>query len=129
MKICPFWGREFVSLCQKYEKEYGNFPFSNDIILNQNYIVIFISLSLVKICQNYIGCINVFLNSQCIVSQEKFQQKSWTSQPSSPFLSLHRSSRLEVLRKNICSVNFGKLSRKHPWRVPVLRNLQGPQLY
>ena len=36
-------------------KEYGNFPFSQDIILKQNYIVIFISLSLVNICQNFIG--------------------------------------------------------------------------
>ena len=38
------------------EKENTNIPFSRDIILKQNYIVMFISLlSLVNICQNYIG--------------------------------------------------------------------------
>ena len=59
MKICQFWGMEFMLLSQKYEervrKEYGNFPFSHDIISKQNYIVIFISLSFVNICQNYVG--------------------------------------------------------------------------
>ena len=37
------------------ERENRNIPFSRDIILKQNYIVMFISLlSLVNICQNYI---------------------------------------------------------------------------
>ena len=36
-------------------QESGHFPFSHDIILKQNYIDIFIWLSLVIICQNYIG--------------------------------------------------------------------------
>ena len=37
------------------KNDYENFPFSNDINLKQNYIVIFVLLSLVSICQNYIG--------------------------------------------------------------------------
>ena len=47
-------GREFMPLSQKYE-EYWSFPFSHDVILKQNYIVIFILSSLVNICQNHNG--------------------------------------------------------------------------
>ena len=50
MKICQIWGKGFMSLSQKYEERVRKFPF-----LVQNYIVIFISLSLVNICHNYIG--------------------------------------------------------------------------
>ena len=36
----------------------------------------------------------------------------------------YRSRRLDVLHKNICSENFGKCSRKHPWWGPALTNFQ-----
>ena len=47
--------------------EYGNFPFLYlyDIILQQNYIVIFVSFSLLNICQNYIGLYYYVLDPQC----------------------------------------------------------------
>ena len=73
MKIYQFWGREFMSLSMK--KEYRNFPFSHDTVLKQNHIVIFISLSLVISVRIILGCINVFLDPQCIVSQEDLQHK------------------------------------------------------
>ena len=62
------------------KKENGSSIFSQDIMLKQNYMVIFISLSLVNICQNYIG-LYVFSYPQCIVSQEDFQHKilNWST--------------------------------------------------
>ena len=54
MKICKFWGRELMSLSLKDKQRVRKFSFSHGIILGQNYIVIFISLSLVNSCQNYI---------------------------------------------------------------------------
>ena len=46
-----------MSLSPKDEEglKYINFPFSHDIVLEQNHIAMFISLSLINICQNYIG--------------------------------------------------------------------------
>ena len=70
------------------KKEYGNFPFSHDIILKQNYIVKFISLSLVNTCQNYI---RLFLDLQFIVNQEKFQHKILNWWTFLSLLSLHTS--------------------------------------
>ena len=57
------------------KKEYGNVPFSQDIILKWNHIVIFISLSLVNTRITILDCIDVILDPQCIVSQEDFQHK------------------------------------------------------
>ena len=37
------------------KRKYENVIFSHDSILKPNYVVIFISLSLVKICENNIG--------------------------------------------------------------------------
>ena len=75
MKICQYLGKEFMCHWVKsMKKVYANFSFSRDINLKQNYIVIFILLSLVNICQNYIALYNVFLYPQCIVSQEGFQR-------------------------------------------------------
>ena len=74
-----------------------------------------------------------FLDPQCIVSQEDFQHKilNWSTLVS--LLSLYTSrtekrgqelwklslnSEAAVLNcyiKNVCSENFGKFSRKHPW--------------
>ena len=56
-----------MSLNQNMKKEYGNFPFLYlyDIILKQNYIVIFISFSLLNICQNYIGLYYYVLDPKC----------------------------------------------------------------
>ena len=78
MKICQVWGRGFTSLSQKYEERVWKFFFLARH--KQNYIVTFISLSLVNICQNYM-CLYVFLDPQCIVSQEDFQHKilNWST--------------------------------------------------
>ena len=107
IKVERFKGREMIKIwklvnfregnscrwVRSTDKEYGNFPFSHDIILKQNYIVIFTSLSLINICQNYIGldCINVSLDPQCIVSQEDFQHKIVIWSILLPLLSLHTS--------------------------------------
>ena len=72
--ICQFvnFGRGIhVTLSQKYEERVQKriqSTFLHNIILKQNYIVIFIPLSLVNICQNLLDCINAFLDSQCVVS-------------------------------------------------------------
>ena len=39
MTICQFWGREFMSLSQKYEERVQKFSFLHDSILKQNYIL------------------------------------------------------------------------------------------
>ena len=44
-----------MTLSQKYEKRVRKFSFFAHVILKQNYIVMFISLSLANICQNYTG--------------------------------------------------------------------------
>ena len=50
------WGKGVHVIESEVEKENRNIPFSGDIILKQNYVVMLISLlSLVNICQNYIG--------------------------------------------------------------------------
>ena len=82
-----------------------------------------------------------------IVSLEDFQQKILSWSTFLPTLSIHtrkgrkegaetmktvykfRSTRLEMLHKNICSENFGKFSRKHQWWVPAIIKLQGLWLY
>ena len=74
------------------KKTYGNFSFSHDIILKQNYIVVtFISLSLVNICQKCIGLYLCFKDPQCVVSQEDFQHKILNLSTFLPLLSLHKS--------------------------------------
>ena len=77
IKIWKFVSFKIEDSCdwvRSMKKVYRNFPFRHDIILWQNYIVIFRSLSLVNICQSYIGlCIYVFLDPQCIGSKEDFQ--------------------------------------------------------
>ena len=62
MKICQFFGagNSFHEV-RNMKKRYGIFPFSHEIILKQNYIVIFISLSLVNLSQNYIGGVSVLI--------------------------------------------------------------------
>ena len=58
IKIWAFVNVGPENLChwvRNIKKGYGHFPFSHDIILMQNYVIIFILSSLVNICQNYIG--------------------------------------------------------------------------
>ena len=54
------------------KREYRNFPFSQNIILKQNYIVVFILLPLWKSVRIILDYINVFPDPQYIVSQEDF---------------------------------------------------------
>ena len=106
-------------------------PFSHDIILKQNYITILISLSLVNICQNYTGlyqCAStwnpqLFNPSFHLVHTYKLSRKEGAG--TMKIVYKYRSSRLDVLHKNICSENFGKFSRRHPWWGPALTNFQG----
>ena len=110
------------------KKVYGNFPFSHDIILKQNYIIISIPLSLVNIYHNYTGCINVFLDPQCIISQEDFQHKILNWSTLLPLLSLH-TSRAGTMRDSINSEAIVKnCFHKNARGGPVLK-LQGLELY
>ena len=54
-KFVDFWAGNSCHLVRDMKKEYVNFPFSLEIILKPNFIVISISLYLVNICQSYIG--------------------------------------------------------------------------
>ena len=74
-----FFGSVWVSVVvdsfhwvRSMKREYRNFPFSPNIILKQNYIVIFISLPLWKSVRIILDYINVFLDPQYIVIQEDF---------------------------------------------------------
>ena len=54
-KFVSFVVRDAWDSSQKYEERVRKFSFLALHLLKQNCIVIFISLSLVNICQNYIG--------------------------------------------------------------------------
>ena len=87
MKICQYWGREFISLSGKYEERVRGFSFLARHYFNAElYRYIIISLSLVKICWSYIVLYIVFLNPQCFVSQEDFQHKSEFSSSSCSYI-------------------------------------------
>ena len=53
MKICQFWGWEFMSLSPKHLERIQKFSFFQRHHFKAELIVIFISLSLVNICQNF----------------------------------------------------------------------------
>ena len=78
MKICQFWGMESMSLnyvfesCQRVPKLsfLARHHFKEDLY---RYIYIVIFVNIIRII---LDCINVFLDPQCIVSQEDFQHKT-----------------------------------------------------
>ena len=141
VKICQFWGREIMPLTQKYEERVWKFSFLARYHLKQNYIVIFISLSLVNLSRNYIGlCYCVSRSSMhCQLGGLSTQNPELVNLP--PLLvpkqgrkdgagtmrvvCKFRSSRLEALQKNISSENFGKFLQRQLWWAPVLIKLQG----
>ena len=87
MEICQFWDREFMSLNQKYEERVRKFFFlARHYVKAELYRYIYIvSVRII------LDCISVFLDPQCIVSQEDFQHKTLNRSTLLPLLSLHTS--------------------------------------
>ena len=133
MKICQFWGREFMPLSQKYEKRVRKFSFLarhhfKAELYCYTYIVIF-----GKQLSELYWIVLMFLDPQSIVnvSQEDSQHKILNWSILLPLFSLHKSragkrehklweltinSETAVYMfyiKNIFSENFGKFQRKH----------------
>ena len=74
IKICQFWRREFMSLSQKYEKRLRKFLFlAQHHFKAELYRYIFIVIFGKTSVRIILDSINVFLDLQCIVSQEDFQ--------------------------------------------------------
>ena len=90
-------------------REYRNCPFSDDIILNQNYIVISTSLSLINIRQNYIG-LYYFLILKALLARPSnplvptYKQGRKEGAGTTGIVYKFRSSRLDVLHKKYLKV-------------------------
>ena len=142
MKICQFWGREFMSLSQKYEEGVRNFYIFARHLFKAELYVIFISLSLVSICQNYIRLyINKFLDSQCMLARRTSNIKSLVNcpRPPCPYIQvgqergreklweLSETSEAAVWKcyiKITCLNILENFHKKHQCRGPALAKLQ-----
>ena len=74
-KFVNFGAGNSYQWVRSMKNEFGNFLFSHENILKQNYTVIFISLSLINICQNFIGLYWCFSRFSIHCSYVDFQHK------------------------------------------------------
>ena len=113
-KICQFSGREFMSWVRSIKKEY----FLVRHLFKAELYVIFISLSLVSICQNYIRLyINEFLDSQCMLARRTSNIKSLVNcpRPPCPYIQVGQERGREIMRivYNVWSSRLVVLHKKY----------------
>ena len=128
VKIWQFVNFEAGNSChwvRSMKRKYRNLPLSHDIILKLNYTVIFISLSLVNICQNYIG-LYLSVSRSSVHCYQEGNIKSWTGQPSSPscpYIKVGRKEGAETMRiaykfrSSLLEVLYKKYLFRKVWKV------------
>ena len=111
-------GQRIHVMSQKYKERVRNFYLLVRHLFKAELYVIFISLSLVSICQNYIRLyINEFLDSQCMLTRRTSNIKSLVNcpRPPCPYIQVGQERGREIMRivYNVWSSRLVVLHKKH----------------